>query len=480
MAAANILDFPEEVSVAIIEKLQGKEIKTIRATCKKLNRIASPYLFRVLYISCHQLDLDVFRVVVNNPLLIGGVRELVIDDTTMSSQLSDERLFHDLASHREAWVNRDVPYIDNPNVHFLHQKKIREPLRGLSEGTWVQGPDNALWQFYMSVLKGHHENRLAHTDVLTLQDALPHLKSLRSLVITNRNADESHSTGAQSLESTSPLVKMWRRFGTQRQERPPFPPRCDWLYDPSTPNGLSQVKTFDWLWDRLEQDVRAYGLPFDNDEDTFHRRQMASDRLHLFLDGNHGPLGQPHGGLAVSDGQFSRVLASLPNLRDLLLEPHGICVFTAVPKDTTFARLSSVEINCADVHPKKFIKFLRRHGSTLKTLRMRWCNINPEVHEETWEGVMDQLFELHNGNILSFGEAVLTRVYEWYPLGCGRRGRDMQAQNQNGDVFENTEVYGFHSWKYDGVWEEVPAWPEAPILRRSPVVPTFICFPPAF
>src|SRR6478735_5793746 len=83
MAPVSLLDCPDEVIDHIIERLPGSAVKAIRVSCKRLNRIASPYLFPVLYLPCHQLDVNVFRMVSENPLLIGGVRELVIDDTTV-------------------------------------------------------------------------------------------------------------------------------------------------------------------------------------------------------------------------------------------------------------------------------------------------------------------------------------------------------------------------------------------------------------
>jgi hypothetical protein len=89
MESCHILRLPDELLVAVVELLPGGALKATRAICRKLNSIASPYLYPALYLSCHQLDLDVFRLVANNSLLIGGVKELVIDDTTLSSRLAN-------------------------------------------------------------------------------------------------------------------------------------------------------------------------------------------------------------------------------------------------------------------------------------------------------------------------------------------------------------------------------------------------------
>ncbi|KAJ4247119.1 hypothetical protein NW762_013257 [Fusarium torreyae] len=254
-SSINLLSFPEEIINATVQRLPGTAIKAVRESCKKLNRIASPYLFPVLYISCHQLDLDVFRLVASNPLLIGGVRELVIDDTTVSSCFADWRTYHAAASHDHLWLSRKAPYWNhNPRVtQFKEEGRV-----------WSDGPDKELWHLFMSVFRGHHENRLAHTDIDALKQALPSFKSLRSLVVTNRNADDEDYTGAQSLESTSPVVKMWRRFGTQRRERPPFPPRCDWIEGWVQSSDRTPVLTLDWLDDQLQKEIETYGLPYDS------------------------------------------------------------------------------------------------------------------------------------------------------------------------------------------------------------------------
>ncbi|PNP61083.1 hypothetical protein FNYG_14171 [Fusarium nygamai] len=242
----NLLSCPDEVINHIVKFLPN--VKAARETCKRLNRISSPYLFPVLYISCHQLDLDVFRMVAKNPLLIGGVRELVIDDTTVPVSIPDWPTYQKMLSLPEDPDDR------------------RDVLEMAASGNWSDCDEpKEHWELFDSILKGHHENRLARADYHALKQALPHLKRLRSLVLTNRTAndgiDDDFQEGAQSLESSSPVCKFWKRFESKRDYPVSFAPRCDWL---PTGKGLldkTPIYGMDWLDDRLTDDITPCGVP---------------------------------------------------------------------------------------------------------------------------------------------------------------------------------------------------------------------------
>lgn len=234
----NILHCPDEILVAVVKDLEGKAIKAVRASCKKLNQISSPYLYPVLYISCHQLDLDVFNLVASNPLLIGNARELVIDDTTFPTCITD------WTTYKNVIIIRDI--LDNQQRDDDAPQDVRED--GMDEQLSSVIINRKDWEIFNSFLKGHHENRLGRTDIKALNLALPHLKSLRSLVITNRRPCEHWDDGAQSLVSMSPFAKkiachtesIFNGLST-------LFPRCDWKPDPYESNPL--LNTFDWLDD---------------------------------------------------------------------------------------------------------------------------------------------------------------------------------------------------------------------------------------
>ncbi|KAI1017126.1 hypothetical protein LB505_001980 [Fusarium chuoi] len=250
MAPVRLFDCPDEVVDGMIELLPGNAIKASRLTSKRLKRIASRYLFPVLYISCHQLDLDVFRMVSKNPLLIGGVRELVIDDTTVPQSVRDWPTYQKVVTFPEdADDRRDHLELDEGETldpDFMN----REPSK--------VKPCEEAWELFSSTAQGHHENCLAHADFDALKRALPRLKNLQSLVLTNRMADDRFSEGGQSSVSSSPVVKMWRRF--EREGYLPLVPRCDWHPTTQGLQDRTPVNTMDWLDDRLVMDITKGGV----------------------------------------------------------------------------------------------------------------------------------------------------------------------------------------------------------------------------
>lgn len=253
---ANILDLPPEILDGILPMLPGQALQSLRASCRRLNQAASPLLFPVLYLSCHPLDLDVFQLVTANELLLSGVRELVIDDTTLAPSLSEWKVFLAAASTEEVlWPDRRKPYFPGDAPFDIPGRR------------WAPAPDPALHELFMSVFERHHHNRRTHADLAALKDALPRMNALYSLVLTNRTAHEAPASGAQSQDSSSPTVRMWRRFGTERKERPPFPPRCDWWAAWGSPMSRTyeNMLTLDWLDDELERNIRQSGPPYGDE-----------------------------------------------------------------------------------------------------------------------------------------------------------------------------------------------------------------------
>ncbi|KAG5811413.1 hypothetical protein H9Q74_005089 [Fusarium xylarioides] len=499
MEPCHLLKLPDEIHVAVAELLPPKALKAARATCRKLNTIASPYLYPALYLSCHQLDLDVFRLVSSNPLLISGVKELVIDDTTLSPRLADWEVYRTVASYPHMWPERKKSY------HW--PKKFEEEGR-----IWSDEPDKEFHNLFKSVLRGHHENRQNHADIVALKKALPLFKSLRSLVISNRTSDDDFDSGAQSEESSSPVVKTWRRLGESKRERPPFPPRCDWIAPWHEPGFRTEVMQLDFFNDELDKAIRDHGLPPTNgeenesdagsqlprgnlennnwnwlEEETFARtvgrearaiilalevlgypsirltefRVDASSQVGdtscqpglpvLLFDTNESPFppklissfsscyitkfhlilsnywdagtGECIGEDSLAQGNVAQLLASMPQLKDLLLEPHGMAIYFAIPDDVTFRQLERVELSCGDIDPQKLVGFIQRHASTLKFLTIQYCSIDPDIFDESWEHVMIGIRLAQDAKTLDLYDGLVAGVYDGAPCqGCGKNG----------------------------------------------------------
>ncbi|KAM0550855.1 hypothetical protein ACHAPJ_008719 [Fusarium lateritium] len=497
-SAIGILSLPPEITIEIVKQLPGAAIKAVRASCKQLNPIASPYLFPVLYISCHQLDLDVFRLVANNPILIGGVRELVIDDTTLSTCYSDRRVYRSAAC---AWKVGDRVFPDDSTTSFSEQ-----------DPAWAHEPDKEGYELFMNTLRGHHENRLAHADIHALKKALPRFESLRSLVVTNRNADEFFLHGAQSVESGSPVFKTWKRAASRMSDAPPFPPRCDWITNEVPLMDRTPINTLDWLDDHqderflsqrgiacrllyaeeaevLAREARVIFVALQVLENSDLRSQLTEFRVDASRDIRDG-ISEPGIPITLFDqqspfperlatgfaatnmtkfqlvinnhasdadssdimlqGRLGHVLASMPQLEVLLLELHCIDTVAAIPTDMIFPRLLVAEFCCGIIAVQKLLDFLRRHGATLKELRILYCSINPEIDEESWSDVISHMGDLQAEGILELGSGMVSsNVYAISSNGCGRD----QTLYIDGVPFDEDETI---TWIYDGEdWETV-------------------------
>ncbi|KAG4270209.1 hypothetical protein FPRO04_11647 [Fusarium proliferatum] len=464
MGSCQLLRLSDELQVAVVELLPGNALEAARATCRKLNNIASPYLYPVLYLSCHQLDLDVFRLVASNPILIAGVKELVIDDTTLSPRLADWEVYKTLASYTHMWPQRKKTY--DWTRRFQEDDRI-----------WSKEPDKEFHDLFKAVLVGHHENRRSNADVTALKGALPLFKSLRSLVISNRTADDDFDTGAQSEESSSPVVKMWRQLGVSKKERPPFPPRCDWIAPWHEPGFRTEVMQLDFFNDELEKYIKEYGLPPTAGEQERRDADTQSDAENVagnnwFADGFFCRIiGREaraivialevleHPSIRLSEfrvdasleksmdqGNIARLLASMPQLEDLLLEPHGMSIFSAIPDDVTFSRLRRAEFSCGAIDPQKLVSFIERHAPTLKFITVQYCSIDPDIFEDTWEHVMRDIRLMQKANTLEIYDGQVAGVFDGEPCrGCGKNGTiDIESTSW---LLRNWEFVFFSFWR---------------------------------
>ncbi|RSL68981.1 hypothetical protein CEP54_002538 [Fusarium duplospermum] len=271
MPPLHLLDLPNEVIRDVVSLLPVKDVKAVRYCCRRLSDAASAFLYRSLYVSCHDPNLMVFEMVSDNPLLLGGVQELIIDDTTVSPVLLNRRLYQQLSSQDGFWKDRKTPYFPRDEDDSWD-----------NEGrTWSPAATDQMHQLLVWAYENHHQNRLANSDVAALWAALPGMTSLRSLVLTNRTADDCPAEGAQSKHNSSPVVREWRKMGEALRERLPFPPRVDW-WVPLEDDQHEGDEVFepDWLLDGASH----YMTP--NEDDQFSHHEQDDDGLARSDDGN--------------------------------------------------------------------------------------------------------------------------------------------------------------------------------------------------
>lgn len=141
----------------------------------------------------------------------------------------------------------------------------------------------------------------------------------------------------------------------------------------------------------------------------------------------------------IEGGHFGLVLASMPQLEQLVLEAHGMSTVAAIPDNLKFARLRHVEFSCGHIDPEKLARFIRRHAATLESLRIEYCSIYPHREKYTWYDVMRGISELQEKGRTILREATLFSVFGFKPFsGCGKNGTIRVGRRKN-------QVY---SWTY--------------------------------
>ncbi|RBR15543.1 hypothetical protein FVER53590_26009 [Fusarium verticillioides] len=326
-------------------------------------------------------------------------------------------------------------------------------------------PWPAFWKLFNSIQKGHHENRLARADYHALKQALPHLKRLESLVLTNRTAndgiDNGFQQGAQSLESSSPVFKFWRRFESKTYYPVSFAPRCDWVPTSKSLLDKTPIYGIDCLDDRLTDDITPCGVP-----NTLAGSPAFKELVTITLFAKQSPFptrlakgfgatnitkfnltlgtGAP---LDVGVGERLRtIFESMPQLEELFFEPHDIHHFSAIPTEKTFPRLRKITFNCGLMRLEQLFKFLRSHGATLKSLVVEHCKIALEPENELEDMLpmlISELRSLHRDGALKLENGLVSELcHGAVPQTCCAK------------------LYGFRdeynvTWDYEGngVWE---------------------------
>ncbi|KAI9667533.1 MAG: hypothetical protein M1821_000349 [Bathelium mastoideum] len=220
-----LTDLPEELLCIIFDYTTRGARKNLRLTSKLFERLASPLMWDRIWISSHPLDLDVFKWVTQSRFA-GNIRELVWDDTTFQRPLMD-------------WDN------------FL---RISEEGHSSRRGANYPVSYDAYEKWYDTAL-AHHEIRAMRLDQQALTDALPKLRGLKRVILTNRHVESIPHEDEVPEFGSSPTVRQWKEW----PERVPFPPSVCWYND--TSDALSNVHELfdlDYLDDGLpELDFRG-------------------------------------------------------------------------------------------------------------------------------------------------------------------------------------------------------------------------------
>ncbi|KAL3958048.1 hypothetical protein ACCO45_008626 [Purpureocillium lilacinum] len=479
-ATVGLATMPSELLSYVFAESPRSSLKALAATCRRFRTATAPLRFPVLYISCHPLDLEAFNYIAADPVLLSGVRELVIDDT----MLAPSRL-------------GDLPRL----------------CRGEEQGLVRVGGEDSFrkcYRLFKETCEAHHENRLARADIAALHAALPGMTALKSIALSNRTADDDPPTGAQSKHSSSPTVKAWRRLGAELRQRPPFPPRCDWRQGRTFPKKGEDAWIRDpdddyrrlhhLAWPKVNMIARearglrvvmeafshplakcrveafrvdaSHDLPMSKpglpirvllrDASPFYQvfstalcGLTALRKLHLVLGDNENIYRGRRRGRGIRYKELSEMLAMVPSsLEELVLETHDLPTIALLPKQHAFKGLKKLELHCGSLLPHMLSEFLRRHSATMEGVAVRYCHDNIDPFEEwprdlsgrvigkgrTWDHLVAEILELQRNGVTRLKHAELEHVVD-------TSTRSLESRNSTPeDSYFSDYYYSVKSW----------------------------------
>ena len=214
-----IMTLPCELIIETLRYLIKADLKNVRLVSKLWSACATEHLFTKLYISPHQLNIEVFDAVTGNPALSRWVRELEYDVADFSyrhiTKLQYFNMLWDQTSTRNWARNVDYESADPEIKHYLtfFNKHLDEELLG-SPGVevWEQCSGFAFvekgYQQYMELASAERDSDQRQL-LKSLADGLKHLPRLTSVRL-RRNWPKESQFGLVG----SPLARSWRPFQT--------------------------------------------------------------------------------------------------------------------------------------------------------------------------------------------------------------------------------------------------------------------------
>lgn len=412
---------PNEITDAILQDLSIQDIKSLRQTCRSYAAMGAPHLFPRVWLSSHPLDVQVFRMVIRNPLISRGVRELIWDDTTYCGSLMDKEKYLETAKHFGSWGSWCTD------------------LYPTQEGEYGYG-------LFVEKAQLHHHIRRKRIDERLLLAALPQLENLRSVVLSNRR---HYMPAPDDLRyGESPTARLWnkeRLFKTFA-----YPPTVDWKTaceagDKSEPKteDLLRMMTVDYHYDAWDQSkltnascvhiqrpwrgllilLRALSSTKKTVEKFEIRPQYASKwgednsmvgishyffrhwttdlerfvalarnlrMLNLVVSCEAASSAESRHAAAittVNQGHLTRLLQSAEKLEGFHLELPLPNVMSTIGAQSHYPRLKTLSLMQGIVEPLELVELLKRHRRTVRSLTLSHCNSSTE----SWAKLFEEL-----------------------------------------------------------------------------------------
>ncbi|KAF2163325.1 hypothetical protein M409DRAFT_26362 [Zasmidium cellare ATCC 36951] len=412
---------PNEISDNILQSLSIRDVKSVRLACRSCAAMGAPHLFPRVWLSSHPLDVQIFRMVVRNPLICRGVKELIWDDTTYCDSLMEKKKYLETAKHFGSWGSWCTD------------------LYPRTEGEY------GYWLFFEKA-QLHHHIRRKRKDERLLLSALPKLQKLKSVVLSSRHhympAPDDLSYGESPTARLWPKERLFKTFA--------YPPTVNWKAvrkagSNSEPKNddLRQMMTVDYhhdAWDKNELTdascvhvqrpwrgllilLRALSnteKPIESFEirpqfaskwgednsmvgiSHYFFRQRSADlerfiaiarhlrKLNLVVSCEGAGLAEGRHASAirtVKQGHLTRLLQSAENLEELHFELPVPNVMKTIGTQAHYPRLKNLSLMQGIVEPLELVDLLKKHRRTIQSLTLSHCNSS----NESWKELFEQL-----------------------------------------------------------------------------------------
>ena len=116
------MHLPPELYLEVFQHLTKKDLKAVRLTCRVYELYVNCCLFDTVYISCHQLDYDVYAKIARHPIISACVKNLRYDTCQFPPMLTKKVYLQKLAN--QIWYllacDRKPPYsTQDPEAHEM-------------------------------------------------------------------------------------------------------------------------------------------------------------------------------------------------------------------------------------------------------------------------------------------------------------------------------------------------------------------------
>lgn len=453
--------FPDELLLRIIPHLPGRDLKTVRLANKRLSSIATPLLYPRVFLSSHAIDVEVFSLVMNNPLIYKNIKTIVWDDTSLCTSLMDKEKYFRTAC----------------------------AVAGASETLEDENSRTEGYEVFLQLSRLHHQIRRSRRDEQILHAAMPLLTGLESVVLTNRHLDPVPMD--EDEVGTSPSARQWQALPLQSHSGMPFRPHVDWTWQDlwsvqtrAEPQTLAELRHPDFYEDQPEQGrsqdfdtrvmrpfrgwtilmsslaqaqrpIRSLAIRpdyrrgvdawFGKGIPTWYFREWSTEldntvavfqglrRLHLAI--NSESTVQAY--VTLSRGHLRRVLHSAQLLEELSVEvcSTGFRIMQALVPGPPYPGLRSFSLRYGDVDLAQLFDFLRAHEATMQSLSLQRCS----AREGEWRG----LFEKMRTHRMCFSKMKLRRLRDF--SGPGRTSTSTRSLKDTREFLLRDGPYPFVS-----------------------------------